>query len=80
MAEFQERQSNIARAVAELADETAKVPTADNRRSRLEEIRDNGIEMLHHPDVLAANAWLRRHLLLYVRDFQVCAIEFLNGL
>lgn len=75
MAELKTRQVLLAHAVTELEDQLAQTPTADKRRSHLEEIRDNGMKMLNHPDIATANTWLRRHFVLYVKANRVAEIH-----
>lgn len=77
MSDLHQRQSDLARTLAEIGDQLAATPNAKNRRERLEEIRDAGMAMLHHPDPLTANAWLKQHFLLYIRDRDVEAVDYL---
>lgn len=77
MAEFQSRYDDLAHTAAELEQAIAVTPTAEIRRQRLQEVRDKGLEMLYHPDRRTANAWLRQHIVLYVRDYQIVAREIL---
>lgn len=71
MGELKERQSKLARTITELENELALVPTQTQRRDRLIEIRDNGLAMLDHIDVPTANAWIRSHFVIFVRDNKV---------
>lgn len=66
MIDLKARYNEIAARVTELEDEVAATPTPDQRRTHLEEIRDRGTDMLHHPDMTTANAWLRQHFLIYI--------------
>jgi DNA invertase Pin-like site-specific DNA recombinase len=68
MAELKERQAQLAHAITELEDQLAQTPTIEKRRSQLEDIRDNGMAMLNHEDMRTANAWLRRHFVIYVKN------------
>lgn len=77
MAELQQRMNVIAKTVSDLSDTIANTPTADSRRSRLEEIRDHGLEMLYHPDNRTANAWLRARFVLIIQDYQVYSYKIL---
>lgn len=77
MQELQQRHDDLAYTAAELEQAIATTPTAENRRLRLEEVRDRGIEMLEHPDRRTANTWLRQHIILYIRDCQVYARQIL---
>lgn len=47
------------------------------RRQRLEEIKRAGLAMLRHPDAAVANAWLSRHVRIWMEDHQVTDVEFL---
>lgn len=75
MAELKERYESVCASVVEWEDRVKETPTAERRRQHLEEIRDSGLTMLHHPDIMTANAWLRRFFVIYVKDNQVTSIH-----
>lgn len=75
MAELKERQNSQQQAIAQLENELAQVPTREQRRARLADIRDNGLEMIDHPDIATANAWIRRHYLFFVRENKVFRVH-----
>lgn len=75
MAELKGRHDRLAHTVTELETQVANTPNAQSRRDRLEEIRGKGLEMLDHPDVKTANAWLRRHFVLHVAANRVNLIK-----
>lgn len=75
MAEMQVRQEGLAHTVAELEEVLASTPTSEIRRSRLEEIRDSGIEMLEHPDNFRSNRWLRAHIELVIAGYKVSDVQ-----
>ena len=75
MAEKKQQHDQIARTITELENKLAETPTAEDRHQRLAEIRDKGMEMLYHPDTMSANAWLRRHFIIYVKDYKVERIQ-----
>lgn len=77
MAELKERHDAIAHTITTLEDEIDATPTAEQRRSRLEEVRDKGLAMLDHPDTTTANAWLRQRFLLLVEGHEVVLIKVL---
>lgn len=60
-------QAEIARLDA-LAADAAQV---GNRRQRIEELIEDGLAMLTHPDTTAANAWLRQHIRVHVGRNQI---------
>lgn len=77
MADLYERQSTFGRVAAELEQQIADTPTAEDRRTRLEEVRNSGMAMLYHGDIQTSNTWLCEHFLLYVKDFDVQKVEYL---
>lgn len=77
MAELQTRHDDLAHTVAELEQAIATTPTAETRRLRLQEVRDRGLDMLHHPDNKTANTWLRQHIVLYILDYKIHSRQIL---
>lgn len=75
MADLKTRHDTLLRSVAETEDELAAIPSAEKNRSRLEEIRDRGIEYLYHEDVRTSNAWLRENFRLIIADYSVYAVQ-----
>lgn len=49
----------------------------EQRGERLEEIAGIGLAMLNHADERTANAWLRRHFRIWVKDREVVRIDYL---
>lgn len=49
----------------------------EQRAERLEEIASIGLAMLDHEDEKVANAWLKRHFQIWIRDYQVVRIDYL---
>lgn len=75
MADLKLRYAEIAARINELEDKIAATPTPEQRRQRLETIRDAGLDMLHHPDRAYANAWLRQHFIIYIDKNRVAQIH-----
>lgn len=50
---------------------------AARRGERLAEIATSGLRMLEHPDTKMANAWLRRHVRVWIENSEVTEIEIL---
>ena len=48
-----------------------------SRQDRLEEIANVGLDMLQSDDVAAANAWLRRHFVLYASGPSITRVDYL---
>lgn len=75
MADLKTEQINISSNITSLQEQISSTPTAEQRRQRLEEIRDRGLEMLKHPDEITANAWLRQHFRIYIENHKVVTVE-----
>jgi hypothetical protein len=75
MAELKARHQDLAHTITTLEDEIANTPTAEQRRSHLEEIRDKGLAMLDHPDAVTANAWLRQRFMFVVDEHEVVLLK-----
>jgi hypothetical protein len=50
------------------------MPSEQEQRSRLQEIRDVGLEMLNHNDARTANTWIRQHFKLIIAENKVAAV------
>lgn len=74
MAELKARYEAIAATVTKLEDQQARNPTPGKRRNELEQVRDRGLAMLNDPDMMTANAWLRRHFALLVENGAVISM------
>lgn len=60
-----------------LQDAEARIQHKAQRGERLSEIATQGFDMLEHDDIELANAWIRRHFRIWVRDNQVRRIDCL---
>lgn len=66
-----EEQRERLRSAIGAAEDTAK------RRQRLDEAAASGLAMLESDDIPTANAWMRRHVRIWIRDCQVSQVEFI---
>lgn len=71
-----QRQQQLA-AVAALEQELGAQRHNASRGERLEEIANVGLDMLQSDDVAAANAWLRRHFIVYSSGYVVTRVDYL---
>lgn len=60
-----------------LADRLQDLNHTEQRGQRLTAIRDTGLQLLNHPDVKLANAWLRQHFRIWVANNQIQRVEYL---
>lgn len=72
-AQIQAHTAEIARLEQLIEDEKER----GTRRQRIEEVKQAGVAMLHHEDSAAANAWLSRHVRIWVENHAVTDIEFI---
>lgn len=63
--------------ITRLEEQRAALAHAGQRGKRLEEAAAAGLAMLEHPDATVANAWLRRHVRVWIESNEVVEIEFL---
>ena len=63
--------------LAHVRQQLARMAHHHNRRRRLEEVRNDGLAILDNPDVTVANAWLRQHVRIYIREGKVTEITFI---
>lgn len=68
---------NIEQTLQTLQERLEQYRHESQRAERLDEIARIGLEMLEHEDVKVANAWLRRHFRIWVKDRQVFRIDYL---
>lgn len=57
--------------ITSLQDRLSQLENDTKRGERIEQVRNAGAELLMNPDVRVANAWIRQHFRIYVRDSQV---------
>jgi DNA invertase Pin-like site-specific DNA recombinase len=63
-------------AIAALQEVLAAQRFNAGRQDRLEEIANVGLDMLQSDDVAAANAWLRRHFVLYASGPSITRVDY----
>lgn len=77
MAGLQERANALSASLQEIEGELAHSSSPQQRRDRLQEIRDMGMKMLDLPDEGAANLWLRKVFSLEIGEYRVLAVRYL---
>jgi DNA invertase Pin-like site-specific DNA recombinase len=78
MSELKQRADNLADLLRSLEAQFAETPSAEERRLRLEEIRDLGLAYLTTPDIPAACAFFRDHLTYYAANGQVKRVQLFD--
>jgi DNA invertase Pin-like site-specific DNA recombinase len=70
--------------IAQAETELAKLQSAyesdkhkGKRHERITEARELGLAVLHQADITAANAWLRQHVQIYIKDGEVVEVRFI---
>lgn len=73
----QRRIESVTTEITKLEDRLHQQQQLSQRADRVEEIRRIGMERLTDDDVKAANAWIRHHFRLWVRDSEIVAVDIL---
>lgn len=68
---------NLEQRIQTLQDKLEQIQHEEQRAARLEEIASVGLAMLDHEDERVANAWMKRHFRIWVKDRQVVRIDYL---
>lgn len=77
MAEIGKRQDAIEQRILALADAAEKEADQSARMERFQSVVNVGLAMLNNDDIRAVNAWIRRHLRIYIYDKNVERIEYI---
>ena len=63
--------------IGELEDKAQRAVADGTRRDRIAEVRGNWEHWLASADATEANAWLRRHITIWIEDHNVARVEYL---
>lgn len=77
MDEIAQRQQAIERRIDELHERKRHNADQVGRMARLQTVVNIGLSILHSDDIPLVNAWIRRHLRIYIQDNEVERIDYL---